>query len=216
MDIGTAANERAGTTSPIPVISWDWYRDPRVLEVEERRLFRSSWQYVGPLECLSRAGDHVVGRVSRVPVVVVRGGDGELRGFLNVCRHRGSLVVLADGNTPRLQCPYHAWTYNLDGTLRSAPQCGPEIAAELPALGLVPARVATFGPFVFVNFPQMPRRSTPSSATWARSSPESASTSAGYAAGSDSTTDWRRTGRFTSRTTSSATTARSHTRASHR
>ncbi len=151
MDIGTAANERAGTTSPIPVISWDWYRDPRVLEVEERRLFRSSWQYVGPLGCLSRAGDHVIGRVSRVPVVVVRGGDGELRGFLNVCRHRGSLVVLADGNTPRLQCPYHAWTYNLDGTLRSAPQCGPEIAAELPALGLVPARVATFGPFVFVN-----------------------------------------------------------------
>jgi choline monooxygenase len=133
------------------VISWDWYRDPRVLEVEERRLFRPSWQYAGPLECLRRPGDHVTGRVSRVPVLVVRGGDGELRGFLNVCRHRGSLVATADGNAPRLRCPYHAWTYDLDGTLRSAPQCGPGIAAELPALGLVPVRVATFGPFVFVN-----------------------------------------------------------------
>ncbi len=133
------------------VLAWDWYRDPRVLDVEERRLFRPSWQYVGPLEGLRRPGDHVVGRVSRVPVLVVRGGDGGLRGFLNVCRHRGSLVVPADGNAPRLRCPYHAWTYNLDGTLRSAPQCGPEIEAELPQLGLVPVRVATFGPFVFVN-----------------------------------------------------------------
>ena len=133
------------------VLSWDWYRDPRVLEAEERRLFRPSWQYVGPLESLLRPGDHVVGRISRVPVLVVRGGDGELRGFLNVCRHRGSLVAPADGSAPRLRCPYHAWTYNLDGTLRSAPQCGPEIAAEHPALGLVPVRVATFGPFVFAS-----------------------------------------------------------------
>jgi phenylpropionate dioxygenase-like ring-hydroxylating dioxygenase large terminal subunit len=133
------------------VIGWDWYRDPRVLEVEERRLFRPSWQYVGPLECVAQPGDQMVGRLSRIPVVVVRGGDGELRGFLNVCRHRGSVVVPADGNAPWLRCPYHAWTYNLDGTLRSAPQCGPEIEAELPALGLLPVRVATFGPFVFAS-----------------------------------------------------------------
>jgi phenylpropionate dioxygenase-like ring-hydroxylating dioxygenase large terminal subunit len=137
--------------SSIPVISWDWYRDPRVLAVEERRLFWSSWQYIGPLECLPREGDHIVGRVARVPVVVVRDGDGELRGLLNVCRHRGSLVAQADGNAPRLRCPYHAWTYGLDGTLRSAPQCGPEIEADLPALGLLPVQVATLGPFVFAN-----------------------------------------------------------------
>jgi phenylpropionate dioxygenase-like ring-hydroxylating dioxygenase large terminal subunit len=133
------------------VISWDWYRDPRVLAVEERRLFRPSWQYLGPLECLRQPGDYMADRVSRIPVLVVRDGDGALRGFLNVCRHRGSLIVSADGNAPRLRCPYHAWTYNLDGTLRSAPQCGPEIEAELGELGLVPVRVAVFGPFVFVN-----------------------------------------------------------------
>jgi len=133
------------------VLSWDWYRDPRVLAVEERRLFRPSWQYVGPLESVQRPGDQLVGRLLRVPVVVVRDGDGELRGFLNVCRHRGSVVVPADGNAPRLRCPYHAWTYGLDGTLRSAPQCGPEIAAELDGLGLLPVRVATFGPFVFAS-----------------------------------------------------------------
>jgi len=133
------------------VLPWDWYRDPRMLEVEERRLFRPSWQYIGPLQCVSQPGDQMVGRISRAPVVVVRGGDGALRGFLNVCRHRGSLVAQADGNAPRLRCPYHAWTYGLDGTLRSAPQCGPEIEAELPALGLLPVRVATFGPFVFAS-----------------------------------------------------------------
>jgi phenylpropionate dioxygenase-like ring-hydroxylating dioxygenase large terminal subunit len=150
MDTETAY-EVDSTADAMPVISWDWYRDPRVLEVEERRLFRSSWQYVGPLERLSRPGDQVVGRVSRVPVVVVCGDDGQLRGFLNVCRHRGSLVVAADGNAPRLRCPYHAWTYSLGGTLRSAPHCGAQIEAEFPALGLVPIRVATFGPFVFAN-----------------------------------------------------------------
>jgi choline monooxygenase len=133
------------------VIGWDWYRDPRVLAAEERRLFRPSWQYVGPLERLARPGDQVTGRVSRVPVVLVRGADGELRGFVNVCRHRGSLVVPADGNAQRLRCPYHAWTYDLDGALRSAPHCGPEIEAEMPALGLVPLRVATFGPFAFAS-----------------------------------------------------------------
>jgi phenylpropionate dioxygenase-like ring-hydroxylating dioxygenase large terminal subunit len=133
------------------VLPWDWYRDARVLEVEERRLFRPSWQYVGPLECLQRPGDQMVGRLWRVPVVVVRGTDGALRGFLNVCRHRGSVVVPADGNAPWLRCPYHAWTYGLDGTLRSAPQCGPEIAAEHGDLGLLSVRVATFGPFVFAS-----------------------------------------------------------------
>ena len=133
------------------VLSWDWYRDPRVLEIEERRLFGPSWQYVGPLESVQRPGDQMVGRLLRVPVVVVRDGDGGLRGFLNVCRHRGSVVVPADGNAPRLRCPYHAWTYGLDGTLRSAPQCGPEIAAEQGDLGLLPVRVATFGPFVFAS-----------------------------------------------------------------
>jgi choline monooxygenase len=61
------------------------------------------------------------------------------------------VIVSADGNAPRLRCPYHAWTYGLDGTLRSAPQCGPEIAAELAGLGLLPVRVATFGPFVFAS-----------------------------------------------------------------
>jgi choline monooxygenase len=60
-------------------------------------------------------------------------------------------VVPADGNAPRLRCPYHAWTYDLDGSLRSAPQCGPEIEAELGELGLVPVRAAAFGPFVFAS-----------------------------------------------------------------
>ena len=198
------------------VLPWDWYRDPRVLEVEERRLFRPSWQYVGPLECLQRPGDQMVGRLLRVPVVVVRDGDGELRGFLNVCRHRGSVIVPADGNAPRLRCPYHAWTYGLDGTLRSAPQCGPEIAAEHGDLGLLPVRVATFGPFVFASAALTGRRLTWSSATWPRWSPESASTWPACDAASDSTTRWPRTGRFTWRTTWSATTARSPTRGSPR
>lgn len=150
MTASTMATDETAT-SAVPLLPWEWYRDERVLEVEEQRLFRSSWQYVGSLERLQDPGDHVVAWISRTPVVVVRTEDGTLRAHLNVCRHRGSVVVGADGNATRFQCPYHAWTYGLDGSLRSAPRCGPEVESELGSLGLLPVRVDTFGPFVFVK-----------------------------------------------------------------
>jgi choline monooxygenase len=84
-------------------------------------------------------------------VVVVRGGEGTLRAFVNVCRHRGSIVVDGEGRRETIQCPYHAWTYDLDGSLRRAPRAErePEFSAE--GLGLVAVAVESWGPFVFVN-----------------------------------------------------------------
>jgi choline monooxygenase len=124
---------------------WAWYRDPAVLELEEDAIFRRSWQYVGVL-----GGRNVVpGWAGRVPVVVVRDDEGAERAFVNVCRHRGSVVVEEAGVRKTLQCPYHAWTYDLDGSLRSAPR-----AAELDGtadLGLVEIRLASWGPFRFVD-----------------------------------------------------------------
>jgi choline monooxygenase len=83
-----------------------------------------------------------------VPVVAVRGDDGELRAFVNVCRHRGSVLLDGAGTTRSIRCPYHAWTYDLDGRLRAAPR-----AEELGdrELSLLPASVDTWGPFLFVN-----------------------------------------------------------------
>src|SRR5207342_276178 len=74
-----------------------------------------------------------------------------LRAFLNVCRHRGSVIVKERGRRETLQCPYHAWTYGLDGSLRSAPRADREPGFDAAGLGLLPVLVDTWGPLVFVN-----------------------------------------------------------------
>ena len=93
-------------------------------------------------------GDFFTCSVGDVPVVVTRDRDGELHALLNVCRHRGSLVAQGRGNRATLQCPYHAWTYELDGRLRSAPR-GPEL--ELDGICLRELAVETWGPLLFVH-----------------------------------------------------------------
>jgi len=99
-----------------------WYTDPALFVREKARIFRQSWQYVGLLEQVENAGDFFTCTMGDVPIVVTRDESGKLRAFINVCRHRGSeLVLQACGNRKTLQCHYHAWTYNLDGNLRSAP-----------------------------------------------------------------------------------------------
>jgi choline monooxygenase len=90
-------------------------------------------------------------RAGHAPVLLTRARDGELRGFLNVCRHRGSVLVDEDGRRETLQCPYHAWTYGLDGSLRAAPRSAREPGFDADELGLLPVAVDLWGPLVFVN-----------------------------------------------------------------
>src|SRR5581483_369905 len=136
---------------PYVTFPWAWYASPEILRREQERIFRSAWHYAGPLEWVAEEGDRFPCRAGDVPVAVVRGGDGELRAFVNVCRHRGSEVVQERGRARSLQCPYHAWTYDLDGSLRAAPRAEREQGFERGELGLRPARVDVWGPFVFVN-----------------------------------------------------------------
>jgi phenylpropionate dioxygenase-like ring-hydroxylating dioxygenase large terminal subunit len=137
-----------GTSRTLP---WSWYTDPAVLQLEQERIFRRSWQYVGRADDVSELGSFSATRAGDVPVVLVRDGEGTLRAFLNVCRHRGSLVCEGSGRRSTLQCPYHAWTYALDGKLLSAPRAAREGGIDTDELGLVPLLVETWGPFVFVN-----------------------------------------------------------------
>jgi nitrite reductase/ring-hydroxylating ferredoxin subunit len=126
---------------------WSWYSERDVWEREQERIFASTWQYAGHAGQVARAGDFFTARAGRIPIVVARGEDDETRAFLNVCRHRGSTVAEGNGNRLTLQCPYHAWTYSLDGTLRAAPRADFDLA-ELP---LVQVRLENWGPFLFVN-----------------------------------------------------------------
>jgi choline monooxygenase len=128
----------------------DWYTEPAWLELEHDRIFERSWQYVGWLGNLRSPGSFITTTVGRIPVVVARGDDGELRALVNVCRHRGSVVVPeACGSRKTFQCRYHAWTYNLDGTLRKAPRLDDDASSD-KGLALERLRLATVGPFAFV------------------------------------------------------------------
>jgi phenylpropionate dioxygenase-like ring-hydroxylating dioxygenase large terminal subunit len=131
-------------------VPWSWYSDPDVLRLEQERIFRRVWQYVGHEGRASEVGARFAGWAGDVPVLVVRAEDG-LRAFLNVCRHRGSLLVEADAARSSIQCPYHAWTYDLDGSLRAAPRSEREPDFDASELSLVPLRLETWGPFLFVN-----------------------------------------------------------------
>jgi choline monooxygenase len=138
-------------TTSSRTIPWEWYASPDLLRREQQLVFRDAWHYAGPLEWAAEPGDRFPAMAGEAPVAVVRGLDGELRAFLNVCRHRGSVIVKERGSAKTLQCPYHAWTYGLDGELRSAPRSDREESFDPCRLGLRPALVETWGPFVFVN-----------------------------------------------------------------
>jgi phenylpropionate dioxygenase-like ring-hydroxylating dioxygenase large terminal subunit len=136
------------STATIP---YAWYADERVFELEQERIFESAWHYAGHAGEVAEPGAYFTTRVGRVPLVVLRDRAGELRAFVNVCRHRGFEVAQGCGRRETLQCAYHAWTYNLDGSLRAAPRSELEPGFDKDELGLKPAQVGTWGPFVFVN-----------------------------------------------------------------
>jgi choline monooxygenase len=131
-------------------LPYSWYTDPEILRREEERMLKPAWQYVGHTGQLAAPG-YFATRVGHTPVVVTRDREDSLRAFVNVCRHRG--FPLAEGEQTRetLQCPYHAWTYGLDGSLRAAPRSNEEPDFPQDELGLVPVAVDTWGPFVFAN-----------------------------------------------------------------
>ncbi len=129
-----------------------WYVDADVFRAEKERIFHRTWQYVGHTAQVANIGDFFTTRLGDLPVVIVRDTGGALRAFANVCRHRGSEVVLeCTGNRKTLQCHYHGWTYNLDGTLRAAPRENEQRAFAKETLSLAPFAVETWGPLIFVN-----------------------------------------------------------------
>jgi phenylpropionate dioxygenase-like ring-hydroxylating dioxygenase large terminal subunit len=132
-------------------LPWAWYTDPDVLRREGEQIFARSWQYVGHSTEIAEEGSFFASTAGEIPVVVTRAPDGELRAFLNVCRHRGHIVANGAGKRASLQCPYHAWTYGLDGNLRAAPRSDREPGFDADDLGLVQIHVDTWGSFVFVN-----------------------------------------------------------------
>jgi choline monooxygenase len=129
------------------------YRDPAVFERERRGVFGKAWRFLGLEGDLVEPGDYLSDDLAGFPIVVVRGKDGVLNGFHNVCRHRaGPLVTEEKGRCQgELVCRYHGWRYMLDGRLRSAVGFGAAEGFDPRAFGLHPIRVESWRGLVFVN-----------------------------------------------------------------
>ena len=143
------ANAPLAEASTIPA---PWYVDPRIAELEARAVFSGTWQMVGRMDQVEQPGQFVTASVAGEPIVVVRGHDGVLRGFYNVCRHHAAAVVTEPcGLASILHCPYHGWNYGLDGSLKGMPEFDGVKNFERQQNGLVPVKAETWEKFVFVN-----------------------------------------------------------------
>jgi choline monooxygenase len=129
-----------------------WYTDARVLAFEGAAVFQKTWQYAADTSQLPDPGDFVTATVAGNPVLLVRGDDGAVRAFYNVCRHRGGpLAMTACGHATMLQCKYHGWTYRRDGTLRGVPRFDRTELFDKRDYGLVPVALAAWQGLLFVN-----------------------------------------------------------------
>jgi phenylpropionate dioxygenase-like ring-hydroxylating dioxygenase large terminal subunit len=126
------------------------FHSPALFELEQRAIFARSWVHVADLVDLPGPGDYVAASIGRTPVLIIRDRQtGELRGFLNACRHRGAQLVEGRGHCDhQLRCPYHAWSYGTDGRLIGVPY-REEFHCDLSERGLMPVRVGTAGPLIF-------------------------------------------------------------------
>jgi choline monooxygenase len=136
----------AETLPPVAYTSEEFYRR----EVE--RIFLREWNFMGRADLVSNPGDYFAVELVGVPIIVVRGSDGQVRAFANHCRHRGSALVSGEGNCKAFKCPYHSWVYGLDGRLLGTPEMQHSRDFDPVRYGLIPVKLETWGGFLFVNF----------------------------------------------------------------
>jgi choline monooxygenase len=142
----TNALERASTI-PAP-----WYRDPRIEQLERASVFSATWQVVGRADQVVEKGQFFTADIAGEPIVVVRDDDAQLRAFYNVCRHHAAAVVPeAQGCAKQFRCPYHGWTYGIDGALKGMVEFDGVQNFDRADNGLVPIRTDVWENFVFVN-----------------------------------------------------------------
>lgn len=142
-------NRPLNEASTIPA---EWYLSPDVAELERQTVFSHSWQAVARAEQFQDTGAYVTFEVAGEPGLLVRGSDGLRRAFFNVCRHHAAAVMTEpSGRAAQLRCPYHGWTYALDGKLKSAPDMGAAADFDRDCMGLVPIPTMGWSKWVWVN-----------------------------------------------------------------
>lgn len=135
-----------------------WYTAPEFFKLERDSVFKENWLIAAREDQLRQPGQYVTGNIMGEPYVIVRGEDQQLRAFYNVCRHHAAEVATGDqGCLKKFECPYHGWTYALDGKLLSAPALGAVEGFDRKFMSLQPLKVEEWGGLVFVNRSENPR-----------------------------------------------------------
>lgn len=129
------------------------YWDPQIHELEKERIHYRNWHFIGHVCEMKQPGDYVTGWIADQHVFAIRGRDGQLRGFYNVCQHRAhELLPEGSGHIKAVMtCPYHAWAYDTEGALRTARNCDDVPGFDKSDFGLKPIRVEALSGLVFVN-----------------------------------------------------------------
>lgn len=129
-----------------------WYTSPEVYAAEREAVFSRTWQVVGRADQVTVPGSYLTAEIAGEPILVVRGEDGTLRAFFNVCRHRAAPILNEPcGHATKLRCRYHGWTYDLAGKLRGTPEFDGVQEFVKEEQGLPPVAVGEWGPFVWVH-----------------------------------------------------------------
>jgi choline monooxygenase len=129
-----------------------WYFDERIAALERSSVFSATWQVVGRADQVRDNGQFFTAELAGEPLVIACGDDGQLRAFYNVCRHHAAAVVTeVQGCAKQFRCPYHGWTYGIDGALKGMVEFDGVCNFDRAKNGLVPIRVDTWENFVFVN-----------------------------------------------------------------
>ena len=128
-----------------------YYTNPAVFAEERDKIFARTWQVVGHADQLAKPGDFFTTELLGEPLLLVRGAQGELRGFYNVCRHRAGPPAEGCGSRKLFRCGYHGWTYGLDGALISAPEVEGVQDFKPEQFALVPVHAEQWSNLVFVN-----------------------------------------------------------------
>lgn len=146
--VKTGAGSPTGNTLTLPA---RWYHDPAIYEAERRAVFFDEWLLFGHESRVAEPGAYHAQNIAGWPVFVIRGKDGALRGFHNVCRHRASQVLREGcGKAGVLRCLYHGWVYDDHGALRKTPGFGGDEAALCENTALFPVHVKVWNSLVFI------------------------------------------------------------------
>ncbi|MEP1207189.1 MAG: aromatic ring-hydroxylating dioxygenase subunit alpha [Rhizobiaceae bacterium] len=141
------------TTSAQPLRSLDarYYTDAEVFRIESQGLFNRTWQFAGHVSQVENAGDYFCFELNGQSLFCIRDRDGEIRVHYNVCQHRAHELLQGEGNARLIVCPYHAWTYELSGNLRSGPNINAVPGFDRNDICLTSVQVEEFCGFLFVN-----------------------------------------------------------------